>query len=106
MTTSSQRAGMDGESRQEVHWKMVREDPLSSSGMQHGRVRLRRRAGVIGKPSKRTAHEAFTNERSERRAIVIGIWVVPRECILSSHDGREFFAFLTKIVHMEGNSYE
>jgi hypothetical protein len=72
---------------------MVQEDSLSSRSIFNGWVRGRREAGVNGDSRHEGGTRSFLDSPVLTADFEIEIWVVPREFKLSSHDGREFFAF-------------
>ncbi|RJE89922.1 hypothetical protein D3P07_06775 [Paenibacillus sp. 1011MAR3C5] len=93
-----QRAGRHGASRQGAKL----EDGPGGTAFEPGDddpVRGRRKACVKGLPSAdglRSGSAACANLNRVVRQLEVcaaGIWVVPREYKLSSHVGREFFAF-------------
>jgi len=93
-----QRAGRYGASRQGAKL----EDGPGGTAFEPGYpVRERRNARVKGiavgrRPTKRQRGLCTSLDQVVRQAkgCAAGIWVVPREYELSSHVGREFFAFL------------
>ncbi|WP_053376773.1 hypothetical protein [Paenibacillus sp. FJAT-27812] len=72
---------------------MVREDSFSSRSIFNGWVRGDAKLALTATAAMKAAHEAFSISPILPAVFEIEIWVVPREFKLSSHDGREFFAF-------------